>query len=79
MTNDKVWFLTGASRGFGRLWAEAALRRGARVAATGRDVRMLDGLVAAHGDAVLPISLDVTDRRAVAAGPPSTSAGSTWS
>lgn len=66
MTNDKVWFLTGASRGFGRLWAEAALRRGDRVPATARDVRTLDGLVAAHGDAVLPLSLDVTDRRAVA-------------
>ncbi|WP_226353185.1 SDR family NAD(P)-dependent oxidoreductase [Pseudonocardia sp. ICBG601] len=65
MTNDKVWFLTGASRGFGRLWAEAALRRGDRVAATARDVRTLDGLVAAHGDAVLPISLDVTDHPAV--------------
>ena len=33
---SKVWFITGASRGFGRIWAEAALERGDRVAATAR-------------------------------------------
>ena len=32
----KTWFITGASRGFGRIWAEAALRRGDRVTATAR-------------------------------------------
>lgn len=32
----KVWFITGASRGFGRIWAEAALSRGDQVAATAR-------------------------------------------
>jgi len=26
--SDKVWFITGASRGFGRIWAEGALARG---------------------------------------------------
>lgn len=64
-TNEKVWFLTGASRGFGRVWTEAALRRGDRVAATARDVGTLDDLVAVHGDAILPLTLDVTDRDAV--------------
>ena len=64
-TNEKVWFLTGASRGFGRLWAEAALERGDRVAATARDASTLDDLVAAHGDAILPLKLDVTDRDGV--------------
>ncbi|GAA0247578.1 SDR family NAD(P)-dependent oxidoreductase [Cryptosporangium japonicum] len=61
----KTWFITGASRGFGRVWAEAALERGDRVAAAARDVSRLDGLVDAHGDRVLPLSLDVTDRSAV--------------
>ncbi len=28
---QKTWFITGASRGFGRIWAEAALKRGDRV------------------------------------------------
>jgi len=61
----KIWFITGTSRGFGREWALAALERGDSVVATARDTRSLDALVAAHGDAVLPISLDVTDRGAV--------------
>ncbi|MEO8095070.1 MAG: SDR family NAD(P)-dependent oxidoreductase, partial [Pseudolysinimonas sp.] len=61
---EKVWFITGTSRGFGHEWAKAALERGDRVAATARDIQSLDGLVAAHGDAILPITLDVTDRAA---------------
>jgi NAD(P)-dependent dehydrogenase (short-subunit alcohol dehydrogenase family) len=61
---SKNWLITGTSRGFGREWAEAALQRGDSVAATARDVSSLDDLVAAHGDAVLPIQLDVTDREA---------------
>jgi NAD(P)-dependent dehydrogenase (short-subunit alcohol dehydrogenase family) len=61
-TNDKVWFITGASRGFGRIWAEEALRRGDLVAASARDPRSLDDLVATYGDALLPLRLDVTDR-----------------
>ena len=60
----KTWFITGASRGFGRQWAQAALDRGDSVAATARDPRTLDALVDAYGDAVLPIRLDVTDRAA---------------
>ena len=35
--SEKVWFITGASRGFGREWAIAALDRGDKVAATARD------------------------------------------
>jgi len=62
--STKTWFITGTSRGFGREWAEAALERGDSVAATARDAASLEALVAAHGDAVLPISLDVTDREA---------------
>ncbi len=33
----KTWFITGASKGFGREWAEAALERGDNVAATARN------------------------------------------
>lgn len=60
----KVWFITGTSRGFGREWTMAALKRGDSVAATARDVSTLDDLVADYGDALLPIALDVTDRDA---------------
>jgi NAD(P)-dependent dehydrogenase (short-subunit alcohol dehydrogenase family) len=61
---SKTWFITGASKGFGREWTEAALERGDRVAATARKLETLDALVATYGDAVLPIQLDVTDRSA---------------
>jgi NAD(P)-dependent dehydrogenase (short-subunit alcohol dehydrogenase family) len=60
----KTWFITGASKGFGREWTEAALERGDRVAATARNLETLDELVSTYGDAVLPIQLDVTDRAA---------------
>src|SRR6266436_9941118 len=58
----KIWFITGASKGFGREWAEAALERGDMVAATARNLGTLDTLVERYGDAVLPLQLDVTDR-----------------
>jgi NAD(P)-dependent dehydrogenase (short-subunit alcohol dehydrogenase family) len=62
--SNRIWFITGASRGFGRSFAQAALAAGDRVAATARDTSALDDLVAEHGEAILPIELDVTDRDA---------------
>ena len=67
MTDHKNWFITGASRGFGREWTIAALDRGDRVAATARDVSTLDDLAEKYGDRLLPLQLDVTDRAADAA------------
>jgi NAD(P)-dependent dehydrogenase (short-subunit alcohol dehydrogenase family) len=62
---NRTWFITGASRGFGRSFAAAALGAGDRVAATARDTSSLQDLVAEHGEAILPIELDVTDHDAV--------------
>ncbi|MET7998342.1 SDR family NAD(P)-dependent oxidoreductase [Amycolatopsis sp. NPDC005232] len=62
---SKVWFITGTSRGFGRVFAESALARGDQVVATARDLNALDDLGRAHGSAVLPLALDVTDKAAV--------------
>jgi NAD(P)-dependent dehydrogenase (short-subunit alcohol dehydrogenase family) len=56
----KTWFITGASRGFGRIWAEAALERGDQVAATARKLADVHHLKERFGDAVLPLALDVT-------------------
>ncbi|MFG2727850.1 SDR family NAD(P)-dependent oxidoreductase [Streptomyces canus] len=64
---SKIWFITGSSRGFGRLFAEAALSRGDKVAATARNTDSLSDLVTVHGDAILPLPLDVTDKAAVTA------------
>ncbi len=63
--SEKVWFITGTSKGFGRIWAEAALARGDRVAATARDVKTLASLVDRYGDSVAALALDVTDKAAV--------------
>jgi len=64
-TDGKTWFITGTSKGFGRIWAEAALERGDSVAATARDASTLEPLVEAYGERVLAQALDVTDKAAV--------------
>jgi NADP-dependent 3-hydroxy acid dehydrogenase YdfG len=56
----KVWFITGASRGFGRVWAEAALERGDKVVATARKLASIAPLKDKYGDHVLTLELDVT-------------------
>ena len=62
---SKVWFITGSSKGFGRVWAEAALERGDRVAATARNADTLTPLVEAYGENVLALQLDVNDKAAI--------------
>ena len=58
--STKVWFLTGSSRGFGRVWADAALKRGDKVAATARTVTSIADLKEKYGANVLTLELDVT-------------------
>lgn len=60
----KHWLVTGANRGLGRAFVEAALSRGDRVAATARTPEGLTDLVDRYGDLVVPLVLDVTDRDA---------------
>jgi NADP-dependent 3-hydroxy acid dehydrogenase YdfG len=61
---SKTIFITGASKGFGKIWAEAFLKRGDKVAATARKVSDLNDLVSRYGNNVLPIQLDVNNRAA---------------
>ncbi|QFZ21103.1 SDR family NAD(P)-dependent oxidoreductase [Saccharothrix syringae] len=66
MTREpRTWFITGASRGLGRAFAEAALAAGDRVVGVARDVTPLEDLVE-RGLVAFP--LDVSDRQAVVAG-----------
>ncbi|WP_326563912.1 SDR family NAD(P)-dependent oxidoreductase [Micromonospora peucetia] len=65
MTTAKVWFITGASRGLGRAFAEAALTAGDCVVAAARNVEPLVDLAGAYPDALVRLPLDVSDRRAV--------------
>lgn len=61
---SKTIFITGASRGFGKLWAEALLQRGDKVVVTARDISALDNLIEKYGNNVLPLKLDVNEREA---------------
>jgi NAD(P)-dependent dehydrogenase (short-subunit alcohol dehydrogenase family) len=61
----KTWFITGASRGFGRIWTEAALKRGDKVTATARKLEDIADLKERFGEAVLPLTLDVTNSEQV--------------
>jgi NAD(P)-dependent dehydrogenase (short-subunit alcohol dehydrogenase family) len=56
LNESRVWFITGASSGFGRELTKAALARGDRVAAAARNVDRLADL-----DGTLAVALDVTD------------------
>ncbi|MDR3697737.1 SDR family NAD(P)-dependent oxidoreductase [Mucilaginibacter sp.] len=58
----KTIFITGASRGFGKIWAEAFLKRGDKVVATARNLDALNGLVNTYGKQILPLQLDVNNR-----------------
>jgi NAD(P)-dependent dehydrogenase (short-subunit alcohol dehydrogenase family) len=61
MSSTKVWFITGASRGMGSDFANAALAAGHAVVATGRDRdRVSKALGQSNG--LLSVTLDVTSR-----------------
>jgi NAD(P)-dependent dehydrogenase (short-subunit alcohol dehydrogenase family) len=57
----KTWLITGASRGFGRIWAGAALKRGDQVTVTARKLADVVDFRERFGEAALPLALDVTD------------------
>lgn len=60
---SKVWFITGASRGFGVLMAKDALARGDSVAATARNPQAVIDAIGHHPN-LLALRLDVTQEAA---------------
>lgn len=60
----KTIFITGASRGFGRIWTEAFLKRGDNVVATVRNTESLKDLASKYQENLLVLQLDVTDKKA---------------
>lgn len=62
---QRVWFITGASKGLGYAFTCAALKAGDKVAAAARTTESLEKLKAAYPDDLLPMTLDITDRKAV--------------
>ena len=57
-----VWFITGASRGFGLEIARAVLERGDAVVAAARDPKVVE-IALGQRDKLLSVELDVTDER----------------
>ena len=56
----KIWFVTGASRGFGALVTEAALAKGDAVVATARNPQAIADRFGEHPN-LLAVALDVSD------------------
>ncbi|OCH95098.1 NAD(P)-binding protein [Obba rivulosa] len=68
MSSTEVWFITGASTGFGRAMAELVLRNGDAVVATLRNPEMLVDLSARYpADRLLVLKLDVKNEDEITA------------
>ena len=63
--NSKVWFITGASSGFGKALTQYAVSQGHRVVATARRQEKLESLAKTAPEQIFPISMDVTKREEV--------------
>ena len=63
--SGRIWFITGASSGLGRLMTEHLLQRGERVAATARKIERLDDLATTHGERLWRAKLDMADTAAI--------------
>jgi NAD(P)-dependent dehydrogenase (short-subunit alcohol dehydrogenase family) len=61
-TNNTVWFITGASSGFGQAFAEYAIHKGYRVVVTARKLEALQDIVALAPDRVEAVQMDVTEK-----------------
>jgi NAD(P)-dependent dehydrogenase (short-subunit alcohol dehydrogenase family) len=61
MSNQKIWFITGAGRGMGADIAQAVLAAGHGVVATGRYPDRI-ATTLGHAENLLPVKLDVTSR-----------------
>jgi len=61
MSENKVWFITGTSSGFGRLLAEEVLAKGERVVATARKPEVLRDLIEKYPETARAVKLDVTN------------------
>src|SRR5882757_3824318 len=65
---DRTWFITGASTGFGRTLAEEVLKAGGKVVATARNRDRVADLEAKYPQRAKALALDVTDAGQVDSG-----------
>ena len=61
MSNKKVWFVTGCSKGLGKALVEELIAQGYSVAGTSRSKKSLEKAIGAESDIFLPLSMNVKD------------------
>jgi NAD(P)-dependent dehydrogenase (short-subunit alcohol dehydrogenase family) len=66
MKTQKVWFVTGASKGLGSTLVKRLLKEGYKVAATSRDAEALRSEIGYEGDDFLPMQVELTSNEKVA-------------
>jgi NAD(P)-dependent dehydrogenase (short-subunit alcohol dehydrogenase family) len=64
MTDTKVWYITGASKGMGLSLAKQLLVKGHRVAATSRSITAFEELKD-FGDRLLPLEVDLKSEQSI--------------
>ena len=65
--SEKIWFVTGASRGIGKCISRRALEHGDKVVATARDISTLDDLVQKFPGRICPVRMDANDPDTISA------------
>ncbi|MEC0304957.1 SDR family NAD(P)-dependent oxidoreductase, partial [Terribacillus saccharophilus] len=66
-TQQKVWFITGCSTGFGRELAEKVIESGYKVVASARKLEAIQDLKELNEENVITVALDVTEKDQVQA------------
>ena len=64
MSDQKVWFVTGASKGLGLSLVKQLLDKGYNVAATSRNIADLENAVGKN-ESFLPLAVNITDEQSV--------------
>ena len=65
MSDTKVWYITGASKGMGLSLVKQLLAKGHKVAATSRSAAALDH-ISSHGEQFLPLEVDLKSEQSIA-------------
>lgn len=65
MNKEKVWFITGASKGMGLAITKAVLKNGDKVIATSRNSETLLEKIVGYNNNLLPVMLDITKEKDV--------------
>jgi NAD(P)-dependent dehydrogenase (short-subunit alcohol dehydrogenase family) len=65
MNNNKIWFVTGASKGLGLTLVKRLLKQGFKVAATSRNIADLETAVGSTSADFLPLAVNIKSEESV--------------